>query len=86
MSMGIGKRYFVELKKYHYGNLDSCIEFMKSNPPSSKYEFYELRPSVKIEKDDSVTCVQYQCALVTNNKSGESISQGSLTILKFIIP
>lgn len=68
MSMGIGKRYFVELKKYHYGNLDSCIEFMKSNPPSSKYEFYELRPSVKIEKDDSVTCVQYQCALVTGNR------------------
>ena len=72
MSMGIGKRYFVKLKKYHYGNLDSCIEFMKSNPPSSKYEFYELRPGVKIEKDDSVTCVNYQCALVIGEKAKRS--------------
>lgn len=68
MSMGIGKTYLVRLIKYHFGNLDSCIEFMKSNPPSSKDEFYELRPIVKFEKDGRVTCVEYSCDLVTGEK------------------
>lgn len=68
MSMGIGKTYLVQLIKFHFGNLDSCIEFMKSNPPSNKYEFYEIRPAVKFEKDGRTYCNEYYCDLLRGQK------------------
>ena len=68
MSMGLGHRYWVHLIKYHYGDLESCIEFMKTNKPISSYQWFELVPQVNVKK---AQCIEYQCNLVEMDKEDE---------------
>lgn len=67
MALGLGKRYFVQILDIHYGDLDSCIEFMKANPPQDSNYWYELNAQVKVKKGQRVTCNTYQCLLVTDD-------------------
>lgn len=75
MGMGIGHKYLVQQLSYFYGDLQSCLEFMKNNPPKFKTQWYELRPDVKIRKGKPITCDTYFCLLLTQarNLKGERI-------------
>ena len=67
MSIGLGKRYWVRMIKYHCGDIDSCIEFMKANKPEDNHQWFELFPCPKVKKGNT-TCDTYQCSLVEESK------------------
>ena len=68
MSLGLGHRYWVHVIKYVYGTLEECMNYMKDNPPENKYQWYELRPEVKVVKGGGSYCEEYQCSLVEEAK------------------
>ncbi len=68
MSLGLGHKYWVRLKKYTYGTIEECIKFMKENTPSSPLEWFELHPQVKVIKDKQTSCDYYRVDLVEDAK------------------
>lgn len=71
MSIGLGKRYWVRMLKYHFGDLDSCLQFMNENKPKNEKEWFELRPLPKVIKGKAVSCKEYQVSLVTDADRGK---------------
>ena len=67
MAIGLGKRYWVRLVKSHFGDIDSCIEFMKDTKPYDNHQWVELRPVPTVKKGNT-TCDQYHCSLVEESK------------------
>ena len=68
MSIGLGKRYFVHVVKYEYGDLEKVTQWMKDNAPENNLRWFELHPIVKVEKGKKVTLKEYQVMLVEDDK------------------
>ena len=64
MSLGLGHRYWVHRIHGQYGTLEECIKYMQDNPPANKFQWYELRPQVEVNKKNGSWCTQYEAALV----------------------
>ena len=79
MSIGLGKRYWVRMLKYHFGDLDSCLQFMNENKPKNEKEWFELRPLPKVVKGKSYK-FSGQTYKVTQVAKGSSV--GTVTIVK----
>lgn len=71
MAIGLGKQYWVHVIKVHFGDLESCIEFMKNNEPKTNLKWFELRPLVSVKKGKAVTCNEYNCSLVEDAHGGK---------------
>ncbi len=68
MALGLGHTYWVKVIKSKYGSLEECMEFMKNNPASNNYEFYELHQDLRFDKNRKAYCVGYRCDLVIGDK------------------
>lgn len=68
MALGLGKRYWVRVVLHHYGDLNSCIQFMQENAPKTNTQWFELRPLVKVKTGQVTTCEEYGCDLVEESK------------------
>lgn len=67
MAIGLGKRYFVQVIKVCFGDIDTCMKFMEENKPSNNKSWFELRPIVKIKKNKQIVLDEYQCSLVKDS-------------------
>ena len=67
MSFGLGKCYWVHLIQHFYGSLDECLKYMQEHKPQNKFQWYELRPEVKVRKGKTC-CEFYMCDLVEEAK------------------
>ena len=67
MSIGLGKRYWVHVIRHHFGKLEDCLKYMNEHKPRNIYQWYELRPYVRV-RDEGTYCEEYMCDLVEEAK------------------